>query len=226
MARKGHQRMAELLCRSGYFQSPESVCSGGQTPAPAHLAQALAERPHGLANHRPSSRPTLAKAHHPAPVARPATCCHDPRQEPRALTRLAGICAGGAGQPAFLPRSARGRRRSARDAHPGQALEGAETEAGERMRPAKAPHGMAPNTERVAVEDEGSIRRSYRGHSPLIDIPASAAPPQSPSLSNPLPIPLSPFRGRCVEGPGETRETRTRATGATVPTAGHGSRKP
>jgi len=30
---------------------------------------------------------------------------HDPRQEPSAVVPLAGICAGGAGQPAFLPRT-------------------------------------------------------------------------------------------------------------------------
>ena len=76
------------------IRSPESVCPGGQTSAPAHPAQALAERPHGLASHRPPRRPTLATTHHPTPVARPAICRHDPRQEPRALTRLRGSVRG------------------------------------------------------------------------------------------------------------------------------------
>ena len=42
-----------------------------------------------------------------------------PRQEPGAVMPLAGICAGGAGQPASLPRTVTARRKGAKDSRCG-----------------------------------------------------------------------------------------------------------
>ena len=93
----------------------------------------------------PSGQPVAAQSANHSSSSRPTSARHYPRQEPSAVAPLAGICAGGAGQPASLPRLRAERRPRVREEEEFPSPSGAaETSAGNGF-VAAAPPGLEGN---------------------------------------------------------------------------------
>jgi hypothetical protein len=104
MAQKWCHRARPILW-SPAQQGPAMGLSGMHTPLlVSHLTTAQPAPSHDLAAEVSTRDPVAARTPYDASVSRATPTRYDPRQEPGAVVPHAGIWAGGAGQPASLPR--------------------------------------------------------------------------------------------------------------------------
>ena len=105
MAGLDHPRALNYYAVPLNFRRPRSLSPSGHLALEARSQSAQPEGPRHLGAHA-ADRPPLAPSRpHRAPLAGAATLPSDLRQEPSAVMPRAGICAGGAGQPASLPQT-------------------------------------------------------------------------------------------------------------------------
>ena len=104
MAHTGCHRALPVL-GSPAHQGPARGLSGMHTPLlVSHITAAQPASSPALAAAVSTRHPVASRTPHYASVSCATLARYDPRQEPGAVVPHAGLCAGGAGEPASLPR--------------------------------------------------------------------------------------------------------------------------
>src|SRR4029453_18730641 len=104
LAEKRAAGALSLLCRASQWEPAHSIPRRHHAFLVADAAPPHSAPPDDMAAHVRPRRALAAQTPYPSSVSRATPARHDPRQEPGAVVPHAGICAGGAGSPASLPR--------------------------------------------------------------------------------------------------------------------------